>query len=620
MKNIKNFITGLLSDAGSAPEGLLQYLCGIQQHYSYIPEEAVELLANSLHLPAMQIFGVVDFYAFLHREARGDFDIYFSDSITDHMLGSQTLLDSLCKKLDVKPGLPRSDGRVTVDVTSCTGICDQGPALLVNGLVVSSLDEERIKKIAQLIKTGTALSDWPPSFFIVEDNIRRSDILLDDKIIKGSAIESLLKNGSDVLLEKIEQSGLRGRGGAGFATASKWRFCRDAQAAEHYVVCNADEGEPGTFKDRVLLNRYADNLFEGMTLCAGIIGAKKGFLYLRGEYRYLLEPLQQKLQKRREANLLGNNIAGQKDFDFDIDIHLGAGAYICGEESALIESLEGKRGIPRKRPPFPVTHGYLNQPTVLNNVETFIAAAKIAVFGADWYRSTGTEESAGTKLLSISGDCARPGIYEYPFGVSIKQILEDCGAEDSQAVQVAGAAGSTIPPQEFERKIAFEDLSTGGSFMVFNKQRDLLDMVQNFTHFFCHESCGFCTPCRVGGALMKNLVDKVVVGHATGLDLVEMENIGKVMQQSSHCGLGVTAPNAVLDTLNKFPGIYINRLANRGFEPAFDMDAALEESRKITGRDDKEAHIQYEPLLHDPLQQGPGQLKHGQQKTGQDES
>jgi [NiFe] hydrogenase diaphorase moiety large subunit len=364
------------------------------------------------------------------------------------------------------------------------------------------------------------------------------------------------------------------------------------------VVCNADEGEPGTFKDRILLNSFADNMFEGMTLCAGIIGAKQGYVYLRGEYRYLLDRLEQVLQKRRDANLLGKNICGQQGFDFDIDIHLGAGAYICGEESALIESLEGKRGIPRKRPPFPVTNGFCQQPTVVNNVETFVAAAKIAVFGADWYSSIGTSESTGTKLLSISGDCARPGIYEYPFGVSVNQILEDCGAKDTQAVQIAGAAGSTIPPREFDRSIAFEDLSTGGSFMVFNQQRDMLDMVQNFTHFFCHESCGFCTPCRVGGALMKNLVDKVIVGHATRNDLREMENIGQVMRQNSHCGLGATAPNPVLDTLDKFPDIYTKRLANRGFEPAFDLDAALGESRRITGRDDAEAHIGYEPLLN----------------------
>jgi [NiFe] hydrogenase diaphorase moiety large subunit len=598
MKNIESFISGLLSGATSRPDYLLQHLCSIQQRFSYIPESAVELLARDLKIPAVQIFGVIDFYTFLHRQARGDFDILFSDSITDRMLGSLPLLEGLCKKLEIKPGIPRADGRVTVDVTSCTGICDQGPALLVNGMVISRLDEARIASIAKLIEASTPLSDWPQPYFTVDDNIQRSDILLNDKIVNGSAIKCLIANDSDVLLTKIEQSGLRGRGGAGFNTSTKWRFCRDTKASEHYVVCNADEGEPGTFKDRVLLNSYADNLFEGMTLCAGIIGAKKGYLYLRGEYFYLLEALQQKLQDRRQANLLGKNICGHKGFDFDIEIHLGAGAYICGEESALIESLEGKRGIPRIRPPFPVTHGFRNQPTVVNNVETFIAAAKIAVFGADWFHSVGTSESTGSKLLSISGDCERPGIYEYPFGVSIRQVLEDCGADDVQAAQVAGAAGSTIPPSEFDRKIAFEDVSTGGSFMVFNQQRDLLDMVQNFAHFFCHESCGFCTPCRVGGSLMKNLVDKVILGHATRGDLMEMKNIGLVMQQSSHCGLGVTAPKPVLDTLEKFPQIYSKRLANRGFEPAFDLDAALEEARQITGRDDAEAHIAYEPLLN----------------------
>lgn len=597
MKRIEDFITGLLADTDSSPEYLLQHLCAIQQRHSYIPEQAVELLADKLCMPAVQVYGVIDFYSFLHRTARGDFDILFSDSITDRMLGNQPLLDRLCAELDVVPGKPRADGRVSVDLTSCTGICDQGPALLVNGITVSALDEARIDEIAKLVETNTPLSDWPDAFFTVDDNIQRSDILLDDKIINGSAIESLLKHDSDQLLTILEQSGLRGRGGAGFKTALKWRFCRNTEADEHYVVCNADEGEPGTFKDRVLLNSFADNVFEGMTLCAGIIGASKGYLYLRGEYRYLLDHLEQTLQKRRDANLLGTNICELQGFDFDIEIHLGAGAYICGEESALIESLEGKRGIPRKRPPFPVTNGYLNQPTVVNNVETFVAAAKIAVFGADWYSSVGTAESAGTKLLSISGDCARPGIYEYPFGVSIEQILHDCGAEDAQAVQVAGAAGATVPPQEFERRIAFEDVSTGGSFMVFNQQRELLDMVQNFSHFFCHESCGFCTPCRVGGALMKSLVDKVIVGHATGNDLKEMENIGQVMKQDSHCGLGATAPNPVLDTLEKFPHIYSRKLANRGFEPAFDLDAALEEARQITGRDDAEAHIGYEPLL-----------------------
>jgi len=594
MNNIKDFVSELLAHSDNAPDQLLQHLCKIQNQYSHIPEEALQLLAERLHIPQVQIISIVYFYSFLHMNARGDFDIRFSDNITDQMLGNTDLLNSLCKKLGVKPGVPRPDGRVTVALTSCTGMCDQGPALLVNGMVITRLNEDRIHKMVGLIEAGVPVTNWPQPFFRVEDNIRRKDKLLAHGIISGSAIDAYEVKGSDAMLKWLDESNLRGRGGAGFKTATKWRFCRDAPAQERYVVCNADEGEPGTFKDRILLNSYADCIFEGMTLCAGIIGARKGFLYLRGEYLYLRAALEKTLQDRRDDNRLGENILGQQGFDFDIEIHMGAGAYICGEESALIESLEGKRGIPRNRPPFPVTSGYMNQPTVVNNVETFVAAARIAVFGSDWFRSAGTEESTGTKLLSISGDCARPGIYEYPYGVTIRQILEDCGATDTQAVQISGAAGSTIPPQEFYRQIAFEDIPTGGSFMIFNQGRDLLEMVQNFTRFFSHESCGFCTPCRIGGVMMNNLVNKVMVGHATSYDIEEMKNIGLVMQKTSHCGLGATAPNPILETLDKFPGIYSKRLLNRSFEPAFDLDAALEVSRHITGRDDEAAHIRYE--------------------------
>ncbi|MEA1890823.1 MAG: NAD(P)H-dependent oxidoreductase subunit E [Pseudomonadota bacterium] len=594
MKDIESTIKRLLTGTGNAPDRLLQDLCTIQQLYTHIPAAAVELLADKLNIPPAQIYGLVDFYAFLHREARGDFDILFSDNITDRMFGNQALIDSLCKRLGVKRGVPRPDNRVTVDVTSCTGICDQGPAMMVNGRVVSRLDAGRISKIAELVETGVPVADWPESFFVVEDNIQRRDLLLSNQIANGSAIDSLLHHKSDGILAELEKSSLRGRGGAGFKTAMKWRYCRDAEADEHYVVCNADEGEPGTFKDRVLLNSYGDTLFEGMTLCAGVIGAKKGILYLRGEYRYLLDALKQTLQRRRNEKLLGEGILGQQGFDFDIEIHLGAGAYICGEESALIESLEGKRGIPRVRPPFPVTHGYLNKPTVVNNVETFIAAAKIAVLGADWFRSVGTEESAGSKLLSISGDVERPGIYEFPFGVTINEILDACGTENIQAVQVAGAAGATISPQEFNRTIAFEDISTAGSFMVFSGRRNLIDMVQNFAHFFCHESCGLCTPCRVGGTLMKDLVEKVIAGHATRYDLNEMRNIGQVMKQASHCGLGATAANHIFDTLEKFPYIYEQHLSHSSYGPAFDLDAALGAAREITGRDDAGAHLRDE--------------------------
>jgi len=592
---ISDFFAELNTFVGDRPEQLLQYLYRIQYRYSFIPPQAVQLLAARLGLPASAIHGVIEFYSFLHDTARGDFDILFSDSITDHMLGSRTLAHRLCERLGVRFGEPRGDGRVSVDLTSCTGMCDQGPAMLVNGWTVTRLDEARIEEIARLIETTTPTDEWPAEFFAVEDNIRRRDLLLTSATSIGSALQALLNKGGQGILDELDRSGLRGRGGAGYKTANKWRFCREAEAQQRYVVCNADEGEPGTFKDRVLLNSYADDVFEGMTLCAGVIGASQGYLYLRGEYRYLLDPLQTALERRRQAGLLGHNILGMDGFDFDIDIHMGAGAYICGEESSLIESLEGKRGIPRKRPPFPVTSGFRLQPTVVNNVETFLAATEIAVHGADWFTAVGSGQSTGSKLLSISGDCARPGMYEYPFGVSIRQILQDCGGEDAQAVQVAGAAGSTVPQRDFDRSIAFEDIATGGSFIVFNQARELLDMVQNFARFFAHESCGFCTPCRVGGTLLKDLVDKVHSGHGTEYDLQQMREIGALMRDTSHCGLGTTAPNPVLDTLDKFPAIYQSRLCDSGYEPAFDLDAALQEAKQMRGQDQDTTHFETEP-------------------------
>jgi [NiFe] hydrogenase diaphorase moiety large subunit len=470
-------------------------------------------------------------------------------------------------------------------------MCDQGPALLVNGIALTHMNPVRIDQIADLVEAAVPLEEWPRAFFEVTDNIRRQDLLLDTQVRDGAALTAWAERGSDAILAEIEGSGLRGRGGAGFMVGTKWRLCREAYSNERFVVCNADEGEPGTFKDRVLLQSYPDAVVEGMTLCAGILGARRGYIYLRGEYRYLHDQLEALLQRRRAAGLLGTSILGRTGFDFDIELHMGAGAYICGEESALLESLEGRRGISRKRPPFPVVMGYRSRPTVVNNVETFLAAARIAVFGNEWFRSAGTAQSPGTKILSISGDCTQPGIYEYPFGVTIADVLGDCGAMAAQAVQVSGAAGATIPAREFLRRIAFEDVPTGGSFIVFDQRRDMLDMVRNFAQFFVHESCGFCTPCRVGGVLLRDLAEKVAAGAASQHDLEEMRHIGTIMGMTSHCGLGLTAPNPVLDTLEKFPQIYHQRLRTSEYAPSFDLDAALEEARRLTGRDDAGAHL-----------------------------
>ena len=517
------------------------------------------------------------------------------------MLGKIPLLDYLSTKLEVAVGEVRNDGLVSLDNTSCTGMCDQGPAGLINGYALTHLSYARIDQLSDLINQQIPLDKWPTELFLVEDNIQKTDLLLNNPIQIGAALIAMFNRGTQETLAEINLSELRGRGGAGYKTALKWQLCSEHRPAHNdwvgdtpkqirYVVCNADEGEPGTFKDRVLLNAYAHQVLEGMTLCAAIIGAEQGFLYLRGEYLFLYEKLQNILKERREAGLLGQNILN-KGLNFDIEICLGAGAYICGEESALIESLEGKMGIPRNRPPYPVTQGYLGKPTVVNNVETFLAAASISVHGGEWFAAIGTEKSKGTKLLSICGDCDRPGIYEYPFGTTVQTILNDCGASDVLGIQIGGPSGIFISNHEFERQLGFEDLATGGSFIIFNKHRNILDIVNNFTHFFAHESCGFCTPCRVGTSLLKNQLTKIIEGHGSAGDVVALEELCQIIKKQSHCGLGQTAANPVLTTLSRYPELYHQLLKKISYEPGFDLDGALDTARRLAQRNDPSAHL-----------------------------
>ena len=400
------------------------------------------------------------------------------------------------------------------------------------------------------------------------------------------------KTSQDEIIDMVKTSGLRGRGGAGFPTGLKWTFMPKDAKVQKYIVCNSDESEPGTCHDRDVLRYNPHALVEGMAIAGYAMGATVGYNYIRGEF--IEEPVprfEAAVKEAYEAGLLGKNILGS-GIDFDLYTFVGAGAYICGEESALIESLEGKRGVPRIRPPFPVTHGYLGRPTVVNNVETFIAAAGVAENGPEWLRSRGTEASPGTKLLSISGDCDNPGIYEIPFGMTIAEILDQCGARDTQAVQVAGPAGIMLAPQEFGRKIAHEDVATGGSFMVFDSSRDLVAVARNFMDFFVHESCGFCTPCRVGTTLVNKLLEKIGNGHGTTVDLQTIQRMASVMRDTSHCGLGVTASNPAVHLIEHFPTMLHERLRHTSFEPSFDLDAALEEARQVTGRNDPGAHLQ----------------------------
>ena len=593
--NSINSINAVLARHDNDGTRLMQILRETQDALGWLAPATLTAIARGVNWPRAKVEGTAAFYSFFHTRPRGKFCVLWSDNITDRMLGNRELMAQMCEKLWLEPGRVSEDGLVSVNTTSCTGMCDQGPAVLVNYRAITRMDKQRVEQMAELIRSDTPLEQWPAAWFAVADNVRRTDILLGNVMAPGSALAAAMARGADAMLEEMRQSNLRGRGGAGFSTCLKWEACRQAPLKEgqtRVVVCNADEGEPGTFKDRVLLAAHADLVFEGMTVAACAIGATQGFVYLRGEYRYLLEPLNAVLERRRQAKLLGKAVLGVAGFDFDIEVHLGAGAYVCGEESALIESLEGKPGRPRVRPPFPVTHGYLDQPTIVNNVETFASAALIALNGGAWFARIGTPKSTGTKILSVSGDVERPGLYEYPFGVTVQQVLDDAGAKHCvQGIQVSGPSGLTLTGDETHRRICFEDLPTAGAMMVFDCTRDMFEVARNFAHFFAHESCGFCTPCRVGTQVVARLMDKLAANRGSQYDINELFKMHRLMQGASHCGLGNTACNPVFDTLDKFRPAYERRLNSLDFEPAFDLDAALSQARQMTGRDDAGAHL-----------------------------
>lgn len=369
----------------------------------------------------------------------------------------------------------------------------------------------------------------------------------------------------DILFE-LKDSKLKGRGEAGFPTSTKWMLTAAAKAEKKFIICNADEGEPGTFKDRVLLMEYPELVFDGMVVGGYTIGAQLGIVYLRGEYEYLLKPLEDYLEEMLKDNLLGKKILGKEGFDFDIEIILGSGAYVCGEETALIESLEGHRGEPRNRPPYPINTGFLGRPTSVNNVETLAAVSHIVVKGGKWFAKFGTDKSSGSKLFSVSGDCEKPGVYELPWGTKVSELLEIVGAKNAKAVQIGGASGHCIPKTQFDRALAYEDIPTGGSVMIFNESRDMLKILKNFMEFFVDESCGQCTPCRIWNVKLLEGVEMIEKGQFIFACINKLKDLGITMQLASKCGLGQLSPNPFISILENFKdeptpkSVFLNKL------------------------------------------------------------
>ncbi len=376
--------------------------------------------------------------------------------------------------------------------------------------------------------------------------LKRVEIIFTDYDKVNEIVDKAVKKSNTEIIGELLESGLRGRGGAGFPTAKKWEFTSKQVSEEKYVICNADEGEPGTFKDREILTQVPRKVFAGMAICGKVIGAKQGFIYLRGEYRYLLLNLEPELDAF-------NEYLKQIGQDFQIKIFMGSGAYICGEESALFESMEGKRGEPRNKPPYPTEAGYKNKPTVINNVETFVYALMICHLGAKKFKDLGTTDSRGSKVFSVSGDTPKPGIYELELGMSVEKFVDDFGDGDTKAVQVGGASGFCVPRKKFKDTIiGFEGVPTGGSMKLFNSSRSMFNVLRNYLDFFVEESCGQCTPCRVGCQQLLKGIEAVKKGEKPIAYLEQLLKLANTMKIASKCGLGQSVGNSFASIVNNF--------------------------------------------------------------------
>jgi NADH-quinone oxidoreductase subunit F len=531
--------------------GLLPALHAAQKHYGWLPQEVATGVATALKVPLADVHGVIEFYGLLYNEPIGKRIIRVCTDPACALKGADEVLNHLCAHHGIHPDQTTPDAVTTIERAPCLGLCEHAPAALV--------DEQAETDISPKLNhynLGRPRSLVYGSLRLLTKNCDHKTTSLVDYGKYEALKKAKTMKPSDVIAE-IKASGLVGRGGAAFPTGIKWEGAANAPGNEKYVVCNADESEPGTFKDRVLLLDDPHRIIEGMCIVAYAIGASRGYIYLRGEYPYILPVLENALTEARQAGYLGRA--------FDIEIRLGAGAYICGEETALFESIEGKRGFPRVKPPFPTTHGLFGKPTAINNVETLCNVPLIIEKGADEYRKIGTEKSPGPKLFCVSGDVEKPGLYEVPFGVTLHELLEMAGCETFQAVLFGGAAGAFATPDQADVKLTFEDLRAAGLplgsgvITVFDESRDLRDVLARLGKFFAHESCGKCYPCQMGTERQMEILDRIAKGKMKDGDVERLQDIGWTMTDASLCGLGQTASSAVLSAMKQFPELFDSR-------------------------------------------------------------
>ncbi|MBZ5608195.1 MAG: NAD(P)H-dependent oxidoreductase subunit E [Acidobacteriia bacterium] len=532
---------------------LFDDLRAIQEQYGYLPGEQLEALSKRTEVPLYRIHGVADFYPHFHLAPPPKVTLRVCADMSCHLCGADDLRVGLKQRFQ---GMSESD--LKIGEVSCLGQCDGGPAVSINDHIYRNVTPAQAEALVLTALGGSSLPHMPADARV---NGLASDPYHDAE--RYGAVRKVVQTRDwDGVIAQLKASGLSGLGGAGFPTGIKWEAVRKAPGPEKYVVCNADESEPGTIKDRFIMQNLPHLVIEGMILAGLVTGAQKGILYLRHEYEGPEHVLREEIDRCYQEGLLGSSVAGS-GLAFDLELFISPGGYICGEESALIEAIEGKRAEPRNKPPFPVTHGVFNKPTALNNVETFANVPQILVNGVDWYKAQGQGGAAGLKFVGISGDVRNPGIFEIPMGLPMSEVIFNLaggitGGRKLKAFAPSGPSSGYLPASMAEVRLDFKSLAAAGSMLgsgaivICAEGRCMLDMALNAVKFFRNESCGKCVPCRMGSQKLVDILTGWTQGKGSAADLPMIEDITEALKLASICGLGQFAHAPLSSVMQHF--------------------------------------------------------------------
>jgi NADH-quinone oxidoreductase subunit F len=553
--------------AGRRREALLPLLHEAQALYGWLPREVQEAIGETLRVPLADIHGVVEFYSMFYNEPMARKVVRVCMDPACHMAGGAAVQLAIQERLGLKPGEADMEADIAYELVPCLGMCEHAPNALLGDRPAGDLTPADVDAFLAGVYPEPEPKIYGGPFIKLTRAGRVDPTSLADFEKYGGydGLRNVMTMSPEEIIVQLKGSDVLGRGGAMFPVGLKWEMARQApgEPSEKHIVANADESEPGTFKDRALMEQDPFSLIEAMTVAAYTVGASNGWIFLRGEYPRCEKRLRNAIDKARAAGYLGHNILGRKGFNFDIELRLGAGAYICGEETALFEAIEGKRGFPRIKPPYPTTHGLFNQPTVVNNVETLAAALSVIGMGVNQWRKLGTVDSPGTKWFCISGRVLRPGVYEVPFGLTIRQLVQLAGGQigdEIQAVLVGGAAGVFVGPDQLDIPLTYEDAKAhnfplgSGVIMVFDEAVDLHEIMYMLSRFFAHESCGKCYPCQLGTQRQMEILERITYhGGPQPSDRADLVDMGLTMTETSLCGLGQTAATAILSAIALWP-------------------------------------------------------------------